>query len=86
MAEVLMEHAGHQGLDAQPMLGIGLRADGERTAELVKTYNPHTEIAFTSNGVVVVIQKDQLERLRGTVVDFKSSAFDSGVVIRLPGE
>jgi len=29
---------------------------------------------------------DQLGPLRGTVVDFKSSAFDSGIVIRLPGE
>jgi Fe-S cluster assembly iron-binding protein IscA len=86
MAEELVAQAERLGLEARPMLSIGFSSDGAKTADLVMTYDPDTEIVFTSSGVGVVVRRDQLERLRGTVVDFKSSAFDAGVVIRLPGD
>jgi hypothetical protein len=86
MAKVLVGQTTRRGLDALPMLSVGLSSSGERTAGIVQHHNPATEVVFVSNGIAVVVRKDQLEQLRGTVVDFKSSEFATGVVIRLPGE
>ena len=72
-------------LDYHPLLWIGFR-NGAKVADVVPECDPQTELTFAFNGVVVVVRKDQVERLRGGVVDYQSSAFATGVVIRLPGE
>lgn len=86
LTEQTVAGARRVGVELRPMLSVGLRPDGGRTAHAVLTHDPHTEQVFTSNGVSVVIRRDQLEQLRGAVIGFKSSAFATGVVIRLPGD
>ena len=73
-------------LDFQPFLVISLRDDGTKHADFAPDYDRRLECTFESNGISLVIRKDQRERLRGAVVDYKDSVFAKGVVIRLPGE
>jgi Fe-S cluster assembly iron-binding protein IscA len=86
MVQEVIVQANRHGLTPKPMLSIGLHPDGRKFADIVTTHDPDTEIVFVSNGVEIVIRKDQLDQLRGSIIDFKSSAFHTGVVIRLPGD
>ena len=72
-------------LDFQPFLVISLRDDGTKHADFAPDYDRRLECTFESNGISLVIRKDQRQRF-GTVVDYKDSVFAKGVVIRLPGE
>jgi Fe-S cluster assembly iron-binding protein IscA len=63
-----------------------LKPDGEKHARLVTTHDPRIESVHESNGAKVVLRKDQVERLRGSWVDYKHSAFGTGLVVRLPDE
>jgi hypothetical protein len=73
-------------LGFNPFLFVGFRADGTKFADFIADYDRLVECMFRSNGISIVIRKDQRERLRGAVVDYKNSVFAKGVVIRLPGE
>ena len=75
-----------QGRSAASMLSLCLQPDGEKQGRFVTTHDPHIETIHASNGVNVVLRKDQVDKLRGSWVDFKSSAFGTGLVFRLPDE
>lgn len=80
--ELVGEHLNVEG----PYLFIGLRETGEKYVDLLVSYNRLRERCFESNGVRVVIRKDQVDQLRGAVVDYKNSVFARGMVIKLQGE
>lgn len=86
MAEEFRSMVRKMNLESIPYLFVGFRDDGKKGADLALYYDPRIEQTFTSNGIKVVVRKDQLERLRGVIVDFKCSTFAKGIVIRLPGE
>jgi hypothetical protein len=86
MAEACRSMAREMNLDFTPLLFVGFRDDAAKGVAFVRDYDARIEQSFTSNGVTVVVRRDQLERLRGAVVDFKTSAFDTGIAFRLPGE
>jgi Fe-S cluster assembly iron-binding protein IscA len=86
MAKEFRSMVREMDLETSPFLFVGFRDDGRKGADLVLRYDPSIEQSFTSNGIKMVVRKDQLERLRGAIVDFKCSAFAKGIVIRLPGE
>lgn len=73
-------------LDNRPLLAIGLRTDGTKYAEFSADYDRDNECTFESHGITLVIRKDQLEDLRGAIVDYKDTVFAKGVMIRLLGE
>lgn len=73
----------------EPYLLVGIRTDvpgNIKIAELVTNYDYHTEECFESNGVFVIVQRNQLALMRGAVVDYKDSLFGKGILIRLAGE
>jgi Fe-S cluster assembly iron-binding protein IscA len=65
------------GLDTQP------ERVGRKIAELVLDYNTSHQTCFESNGIPVVVRIDQLDQLRGTVVDYQDSLYGTGFVIRV---
>jgi hypothetical protein len=73
-------------LDFQPFLVIGLREDGTKHADFAPDYDRQLECMYESNGIALVIRKDQLDQLRGAIVDYRDTVFAKGIVIRLPGE
>jgi hypothetical protein len=73
-------------LDYRPYLVIGLREDGTKSADFAPDYDRELECVHESNGVPIVLRNDQLDRLRGTTVDYRDTLFGKGIVIRLPGE
>jgi hypothetical protein len=73
-------------LDFFPYLYIGLDDMGGKRAELLIDYDRLTEMTFKSAGVLMAVRKDQVNRLRGAIVDYKDSVFSKGIVVRLPGE
>jgi hypothetical protein len=86
MAQHVSSYAKTVGLRGRPLLLVRVEDDGSRFADLMKDYDPSTEMMFRSNGVGVVVLKRQLERIRGAIVDYQSTAFGEGVVLRLLGE
>lgn len=73
-------------LDFQPYLVIGIRPDGTKYADFIPNFDRRLECTFKSSGISIVIRKDQRERLRGAIVDYKDTVFAKGLVIRLQGE
>jgi Fe-S cluster assembly iron-binding protein IscA len=69
-----------------PYLCLGLRADGRKTADLGESYDSTQERCFEVDGIQVIIRIDQLDQLRGAVVDFQDGLYGKGFIIRLAGE
>lgn len=69
-------------------LMVRLGPDGfTKHADIVPKENKKLdEISFSSNGIEVLVRRDQIDQLRGSLVDFKDSMFGPGFLIRLPGE
>ncbi len=73
-------------LDFHPLLSVGLHPDGARFASFVDGFDDRIECSFQSNGITVVVRKDQRELLRGAIVDYSDTEFLKTVVLRMPGE
>ena len=86
MAKYVSTYAKTIGIKRRPLLLVRVEDDGSRLADLTEDYDPSTEMMFRSNGVGVVVLKRQLERVRGAIVDYQSTAFGEGVLLRLLGE
>jgi Fe-S cluster assembly iron-binding protein IscA len=89
MAHAFKSMATASGAQSEPCLLVGIHTDvpGDiKYAEIISDYDHRTEKCFESNGVFVVVRRDQLARMRGAVVDYKESLFGKGILIRLAGE
>jgi Fe-S cluster assembly iron-binding protein IscA len=66
---------------------VGLRPDGNtKYVDFLDRYDRREETCFQSEGLRIVVRKDQLRKMRGALVDFKESVIGAGFLIRLPGE
>lgn len=54
---------------------------GRKYATLALEYDAAVETCVESNGIQVLLRIDQLERMRGTVVDFRNSLYGAGFTI-----
>jgi len=73
-----------------PFLFIGIHTNGENIGKkyacVTTGFDPRIERCFKSNGVYVVIRRDQLDQMRGAIVGYQCSVFGTGLTIALPGE
>jgi Fe-S cluster assembly iron-binding protein IscA len=84
MVEALSEMAAEEiGPNALPMVLVELTPAGKGAATLVSNYDSETEILVLSNEVGVVMKKDQVEQLKGAILDFKNTIFGKGVSLRM---
>jgi len=68
-------------------LFVGIRPDGiSKFIDVIIAYDRREEMCFDSGDIEVVIRRDQLNVLRGALVDFKDSLISKGFLIRLAGE
>ncbi len=74
------------GVTVQAHLALEIRPDGTKAASIAMTYYAAREEQFDSNGVSVLIPRAQVDRFRGAIVDYQSTVFGTGIVVRLRGE
>jgi Fe-S cluster assembly iron-binding protein IscA len=67
-------------------LCVGLRPDGSKYADVGESYDRTKERCFEEAGIRVVVRIDQIEQMRGAVVEFRDGLYGRGFVIRLAGE
>lgn len=55
---------------------------GDWKADLGVSYLPDSESCFPSGGIYVVVPTDDLERVRGHIVEYRSQLYGTGFVVR----
>lgn len=81
LAQFIRYQAKHNNVERLLVQLIG-RPDGGDDVYLADSFDPQTEEVFVSNGVSIVIRKVQRQRYTGAILDFQSSPFATGLIIR----
>jgi Fe-S cluster assembly iron-binding protein IscA len=85
-ARVFLQAVSQTPIKGPAYLCVGLRPDGSKYADVGESYDRAKERCFESAGIRVVVRIDQIEEMRGAVVEFRDGLYGRGFAIRLAGE